>query len=125
MEQPEMAKWQSTFIRIRSNKVFETFIILIIITSALLVGVKTYSVPPWVLTAIYVLDLAITLIFIVEITIRFLEFLQGSLEHLRHADRYDQPDTHRQFRYGTGGASCSRVPGTKNDQHHSRAANAA
>jgi voltage-gated sodium channel len=72
MEQPEMAKWQSTFIRIRSNKVFETFIILIIITSALLVGVKTYSVPPWVLTAIYVLDLAITLIFIVEITIRFL-----------------------------------------------------
>ena len=64
--------WQNRFEEIRSNKIFETFIILIIIASALLVGVKTYEVSPLVLTIVEILDWAVTLIFLVEITIRFL-----------------------------------------------------
>ncbi|MEM7365544.1 MAG: ion transporter, partial [Pseudomonadota bacterium] len=47
-------------------------IIVIIMASALLVGVKTYPIPSWVITAIEYLDIGITIIFIVEITIRFL-----------------------------------------------------
>ena len=38
--------WQSRFQVIVSNKLFEAFIIGIIITSALMLGVKTYALPP-------------------------------------------------------------------------------
>jgi|TARA_B100001964_G_C14103571_1_gene540471 voltage-gated sodium channel len=51
---------------------FESFIIIIIITSALLVGVKTYQVPEWVSNGITLLDWVITTIFVIEISIRFL-----------------------------------------------------
>ncbi len=61
----------SRFQAIRSNKLFETFIILIIIGSALLVGIKTYDVPDTVLQAVVWLDWLITLIFVTEISIRF------------------------------------------------------
>ena len=58
--------------RLLANKFFETFIIIIIIGSALLVGVKTYEVPPLVTQLITILDLAITIIFLTEISIRFI-----------------------------------------------------
>ena len=61
----------SRFQAIRNNKFFETFIIVVIMTSALIVGIKTYEVPNWALTAVYWLDIFITLIFIIEISIRF------------------------------------------------------
>ncbi|MBQ73558.1 MAG: ion transporter [Gammaproteobacteria bacterium] len=64
--------WQKRFQVIRSNKMFESFIIIIIITSALLVGVKTYQVPEWVSNGITLLDWVITTIFVIEISIRFL-----------------------------------------------------
>ncbi len=64
--------WQTRFQKIRSNKVFETFIIIIIMASALVVGVKTYDLPPLVYQILYVLDWMITLIFVIEISIRFL-----------------------------------------------------
>ena len=67
-----MMSWQNRFEQLRSNKLFETFIILIIITSALLVGVKTYEVTPFVLSLMGWLDFGVTLIFIIEISIRFL-----------------------------------------------------
>lgn len=63
--------WQSRFQEIRNNKVFEVFIILVIISSALLVGVKTYEVPVLVLNLIQVMDWMITGIFVIEISIRF------------------------------------------------------
>ena len=63
---------EATFFRVRSNKVFETFVIFIIIFSALMVGVKTYPVPEYVASLVTVLDWLITAIFLVEITIRFL-----------------------------------------------------
>lgn len=60
------------FEQIRSNKIFETFVIAIIVFSALVVGVKTYDIPPWLDQAVMVLDWLITAIFLVEISIRFL-----------------------------------------------------
>ena len=64
--------WQARFESARSNRLFELFIILVIIASALLIGVKTYQLPSWVKPLIDSLDLLITLIFLVEISIRFL-----------------------------------------------------
>lgn len=61
----------SRFQAIRNNKLFETFIIVVIMASALIVGIKTYEVPTWALTAVYWLDIFITLIFIIELSIRF------------------------------------------------------
>ena len=56
---------------IRNNKIFETFIILIIITSAMLVGAKTYDLPAAMLEVLRILDWVVTLIFLFEIGIRF------------------------------------------------------
>jgi voltage-gated sodium channel len=72
MQDVQVPAWQAKFERIRSNKGFEIFIIVIIMASALLVGVKTYNISPVIYTAIEVLDVGITLVFIVELTIRFL-----------------------------------------------------
>ena len=67
-----MMSWQNRFEQLRSNKLFETFIIVIIITSALLVGAKTYEISPFILSAIGWLDFGVTVIFVIEITVRFL-----------------------------------------------------
>ena len=64
--------WQSRFESVITNRAFEFFIIFVIMASALTVGAKTYDIPP---TALYLLNLAdngITVIFVVEITLRFL-----------------------------------------------------
>ncbi len=65
-------KIEHTFERVRSNKIFETFVISIIIFSALVVGVKTYDIPSKVEKVVGILDWLITAIFLVEITVRFL-----------------------------------------------------
>jgi voltage-gated sodium channel len=64
--------WQAKLDRLRSHRAFEAFIIIIIIASALLVGVKTYPIPEWMILVIDGLDLLITLIFVVEISVRLL-----------------------------------------------------
>lgn len=63
--------WRERFERLRSNKLFELTVIGIIVVSALLIGAKTYEdeVGPfqqWLL----MLDVAITVFFLVEILIR-------------------------------------------------------
>lgn len=63
---------QAKFYRVRNNKFFEFFVITVIIFSALVIGAKTYDISPWLLQVITVLDWAITLIFLAEITVRFL-----------------------------------------------------
>ena len=65
--------WQARFESARSNRLFELFIILVIIASALLVGVKTYQLPSWVKPVIDGLDLLITLIFWLKSAFDFLE----------------------------------------------------
>ena len=59
------------FQTIRNNKIFETFIIVIIIMSALLVGAKTYDMPDTLIRILGLMDLFITAIFVFEISIRF------------------------------------------------------
>ncbi len=67
-----MTKVQQKLNKLRSNKVFEFLVIGIIIFSALVIGAKTYSIPPELLRIIHLLDWFITLFFLTEITIRFL-----------------------------------------------------
>ncbi len=62
---------QARFVAIRGNKLFESFVIFVIVFSALIIGAKTYDVDPDLLRVIHVLDWAITLFFLAEITVRF------------------------------------------------------
>jgi len=70
---------ERAFARVRSNKIFETFVVSIIIFSALVVGVKTYQISPMLERVVVFLDWFITAVFLVELTIRFL-----GEEHKRH-----------------------------------------
>jgi voltage-gated sodium channel len=63
---------QQASLRLRSNKIFELFVVSIIIMSALVIGAKTYDIPSEVLWVVGFLDLFITLIFLFEIVIRFI-----------------------------------------------------
>ncbi|MBE1299874.1 MAG: ion transporter [Alteromonadaceae bacterium] len=63
---------QQKFIKVRSNKAFELFVIAVIIVSALLVGAKTYPMSATVDRITLFLDWFISIFFLVEITIRFL-----------------------------------------------------
>ena len=63
---------QSASLRLRNNKIFELFVVSIIILSAVLIGAKTYPIPAPFMTALAWLDFAITLIFLFEISIRFI-----------------------------------------------------
>lgn len=65
-------RWQQRFENLRNNKGFELLVITIIVMSALLIGARTYSLPDIAEQMIRVMDWAITLFFLVEITIRFL-----------------------------------------------------
>ena len=67
------AQWQalqSRFMQIRDNKIFEWFVIAVIITSSIVIGAKTYDIPPGILGVLAVLDVAVTLFFLIEILIR-------------------------------------------------------
>ncbi len=63
---------QRHFENLRSNRIFELFVVMVIIFSALMVGAKTYNMPKEALIAIKWLDILITVIFLVEITVRFI-----------------------------------------------------
>ncbi|MEH6650032.1 MAG: ion transporter [Motiliproteus sp.] len=63
---------QQRFLTLRSHKAFELFVVFVIIASALLVGAKTYDLHPLTQTIATWLDRLITLIFLIEITIRFI-----------------------------------------------------
>ena len=57
---------------IRDNRAFELFVVSIIIISALLIGAKTYQVSDTWMLVLNILDTGITVIFLVEILIRFM-----------------------------------------------------
>ncbi|MEL6722741.1 MAG: ion transporter [Pseudomonadota bacterium] len=63
---------QNRFLRLRQNKLFELFVISVIVLSALVIGAKTYAMPPLVLQAFAMLDTAITIFFLVEIIVRMI-----------------------------------------------------
>ncbi|MGR6872683.1 ion transporter [Pseudomonas sp. HK3] len=66
------SNFQQRFLALRSNKGFELFVVGVILFSAVVVGAKTYDLPPAMLTAISWLDHFITVIFLVELTVRFI-----------------------------------------------------
>lgn len=68
----QITEVQNIFLRIRSNKIFELFVIAVIVFSALLVGAKTYKLPDPFNQITLFLDWFITGFFLTEITIRFL-----------------------------------------------------
>lgn len=63
---------QNRFFRLRQNRLFELFVVAVIIFSALVIGAKTYDIPAGLLTLVTWLDVGITLFFLVEIVIRFI-----------------------------------------------------
>jgi voltage-gated sodium channel len=74
---PSLQTLQRRFAALKDNKLFETFVVLVIVVSALVIGASTYDVQPRVLTLFSVLDVAVTLFFLAEITVRMLA--EGSL----------------------------------------------
>ncbi len=62
--------WRLRFERLRANKFFELTVIAIIVFSALLIGARTYEEVTRFQRALLVLDVAVTVFFLVEILIR-------------------------------------------------------
>jgi voltage-gated sodium channel len=71
------ASLQRSFLTLRENKLFETFVIFVIVFSALLIGAKTYAIPESAQTFLYMLDWGVTLFFLAEIIVRMIA--EGSL----------------------------------------------
>ena len=66
------ASIQSNLFKLRSNKLFELSVVAVILLSALVIGAKTYSIQANVMVVIGWLDVAITVFFLLEISLRFL-----------------------------------------------------
>lgn len=62
--------FQQRFQSVRDNKLFEMFVITVIVFSSLMIGVRTYDLNPWFESSLYFLDYAVTIFFLVEIMIR-------------------------------------------------------
>jgi len=58
--------------KIDSSKVFQGLVIAVILLSALLIGAKTHNLSANVVTILALLDLGITIFFVIEIVIRYL-----------------------------------------------------
>lgn len=63
---------QNKLLALRNNRIFELFVVAVIIISALEIGAKTYDLPDFAITATQFLDVFITVFFLIEITIRFI-----------------------------------------------------
>lgn len=61
---------QRHFVAIRNNKLFEGFVITVILFSALVIGAKTYALDPKVEWLLLWLDAGVTVFFLIEILIR-------------------------------------------------------
>ncbi|MCC5856066.1 MAG: ion transporter [Idiomarina sp.] len=72
MERSDLYQWQHWFISLRSNRIFETVVIAIIVFSALMVGAKTYEETTRFTQVMNVLDWAVTVFFVTEIIIRMM-----------------------------------------------------
>ena len=61
-----------SLVSLKNNKLFELFVIAVIIISALEIGMKTYDLPTEVISVTKYLDVFITLFFLFEISVRFI-----------------------------------------------------
>ncbi|MBL1459257.1 MAG: ion transporter [Methylophaga sp.] len=69
---PSPINFQHKLERLRQNRLFEIIVVSVILFSAMVTGVKTYEIPLQVLRLVDWLDYAITIFFVVEISVRFL-----------------------------------------------------
>jgi voltage-gated sodium channel len=67
-----LSAMQSHFQKIDDSKLFQTFVIVIIVVSALSVGAHTHTLPTWMENVLLLLDKGITVFFAIEIIIRFI-----------------------------------------------------
>ncbi|NKF51220.1 ion transporter [Shewanella sp. WXL01] len=58
--------------RIDQSKIFQGFVIFVIVVSALSIGAHTYQLPLWLEKSLYILDFAITGFFLFELVIRYM-----------------------------------------------------
>ncbi|TMM46889.1 ion transporter [Colwellia ponticola] len=65
-------KTQRTLRKIDKSKIFQGIVIAVIILSALLIGVKTHNLSANVIGILLLLDVAVTVFFAIEISIRYL-----------------------------------------------------
>ncbi|MCK5917100.1 MAG: ion transporter [Cocleimonas sp.] len=69
----KLAPLQSKFLQLRNHALFQGIVITVIVFSALMIGVQTYDgIPQWIIKIITVLDLLITIFFLIEIIIRLI-----------------------------------------------------
>lgn len=62
---------QSAFYALRHNKIFEFSVIAVIVFSAVTIGMRTYDLPPLLISLVGILDWVITAVFLLEIIVRF------------------------------------------------------
>ncbi len=67
-----LAQLQANFKQIDQSKYFQSFVIAVIVISALTVGAHTYSLNPTIETLLEWLDSGITLFFMIELIIRYI-----------------------------------------------------
>jgi voltage-gated sodium channel len=65
-------KTKDILLKIHNNKLFEFSVIVVIILSSLLIGVKTYDISPNYLFILQILDSSVTVFFLTEICLRFI-----------------------------------------------------
>ena len=63
---------QIFILNLPKNRLFEFSVIGVIILSSLLIGVKTYDINPNYLNILNILDIGVTLFFLIEISLRFI-----------------------------------------------------
>ena len=67
-----MTTWQARINAIRESKAFEATVIFVILVAAVLVGAKTYDIPPATYRLVDALGDVVVWIFVAELAIRFL-----------------------------------------------------
>lgn len=65
-------KAQQQLTKIDNSKIFQGIVIAVIVLSALLIGVKTHNLSANTMAILLFLDMAVTIFFAVEISIRYL-----------------------------------------------------
>jgi len=69
---PSSLSFQDKLVRLRQNRLFEIVVVSVILFSAMVTGLKTYEIPLQVLRLVDWLDYAITVFFVIEISVRFM-----------------------------------------------------
>jgi voltage-gated sodium channel len=69
---PSPMSFQNKLMQFRQNRLFEIIVVSVILFSAMVTGVKTYEIPTQILRLVDWLDYAITVFFVMEISVRFL-----------------------------------------------------